>query len=610
MSSDAEAKRGPRARKGAPRARARAPRSDPRIPFRGYWEVLSTYLRRRRGAFALLSFLICGGIGLQLANPQLLRSVIDGALAGRVGTELILAAVLFIVVALIQQVFGVCAAWVGENLAWHATNELRADLAAHCLSLDMSYHSNTTPGELIQRIDADVAEFSNFFSQLVVRILANILLMAGILVVLFVENVVLGAIFTLFAALTLAVMALVRNLAVEPEKLLREDTTELSGFLEERLAGTEDIRASGAVAFVMNGLTAIHRKVLVHWKRSGTMHFWIRMIAGVVLTLGFAAAFVAGFVLFRRGLMTAGTVFVVIYYVNLLSRPIRELSQQVDSLQSVGASVQRIRELRAIHPKIVDGRSDPPPTGQALALEFREVSFSYKLDEPVLDRVSFSVPGGEVLGILGRTGSGKTTIARLVLRLYEPGSGCVLLHGVPLADARLGDVRHRVALVTQDVQLFQGTVRENITLFDREVVDERILEAIRQLELTSWLASLPNGLDTKLETAGRGLSAGEGQLLAFTRVFLRDPGLIVLDEASSRLDPATEVLIERAVDRLLRGRTAIVIAHRLGTVGRADDILILEQGAVAEYGKRTALAADSGSRFSGLLRTGMEEMLT
>ncbi len=580
-----------------------------KIPFRGYWDILSKYLRKRAAAFVLLAFLICGGIALQLVNPQIMRSVIDGALAGHAGRGLVLSALLFIGVAMVQQGSSVAAAWVGENLAWRATNELRADLAQHCLSLDMKYHNDTTPGELIQRIDGDVAEFSNFFSQLVVRILANILLMAGILLVLYLENAAIGGLFTLFAALTIATMSLVRNLAVEPEKLLREANTELSGFLEERLAGTEDIRSSGAVPYVMNGLYAIHRKVLKHWTAAGGMHFWVRMIAGVVLTIGFAGAFVAGYTLYRSGVMSVGTVFLLVYYVNLLSRPIRELSQQVDSLQSVGASVERIRELRLIKPLILDGDGAAIPAGRPLSLAFQSVSFSYLADEPVLEGVSFSLPPGDILGLLGRTGSGKTTIARLVFRLYEPTAGQVCLQGTPLAQARLADLRRRVALVTQDVQLFQGTVRENITLFDRSVPDTAILEAIERLELSRWLAALPRGLDTKLDTGGRGLSAGEAQLLAFTRVFLRNPGLVILDEASSRLDPATEGLIERAVDKLLLGRSAIVIAHRLGTVGRADDILILEAGAVAEYGKRTALAADPGSRFSGLLKTGMEEVL-
>ncbi len=580
-----------------------------KIPFRGYRDIFSGYLRKQSGAFVLLAFLICGGIALQLVNPQIMRAVIDGALAGKIGRSLILSAALFILVAIVQQGVVVAAAYVGENLAWRATNELRADLAAHCVSLDMAWHSDTTPGELIQRIDGDVAEFSNFFSQLVVRILANVLLMAGILVVLYLENPALGGLFTLFAALTIASLWLVRSLAVEPEKLLREANTDLSGFLEERLAGTEDIRSSGAVPYVMNGLSTIHRRILTLWNRAGAMHFWVRMIAGVVLTVGFAAAFVAGYHLYRAGVMTAGTVFLLVYYVNLLSRPIRELSQQVDSLQSVGASVERIRALREIRPTIVDGPGAAVPAGRALGLEFRSVAFSYHPDEPVLREVSFSLPPGDVLGLLGRTGSGKTTIARLVFRLYEPSGGCISLDGSPLPRARLAELRHRVALVTQDVQLFQGTVRENITLFDRGIPDAAILRAIDRLELSGWLAALPSCLDTKLETGGRGLSAGEAQLLAFTRVFLRDPGLVILDEASSRLDPATEGLIERAVDKLLQNRSAIVIAHRLGTVGRADDILILDDGKVAEYGKRAALAADPCSRFSGLLKTGMEEML-
>ena len=170
-------------------------------------------------------------------------------------------------------------------------------------------------------------------------------------------------------------------------------------------------------------------------------------------------------------------------------------------------------------------------------------------------------------------------------------------------------LRQRVALVTQDVQLFRGTLRDNLTLFDRSIPDERIRAALEELELADWYQSLPNGLDTLLEAGGRGLSAGEAQLVAFARVFLRDPGLVILDEASSRLDPATEQRVERAVDHLLRDRTAIIIAHRLGTVHRADEIMILDGGRVAEYGVREALAADPASRFHGLLQTGLEEML-
>jgi ATP-binding cassette, subfamily B, bacterial len=227
----------------------------------------------------------------------------------------------------------------------------------------------------------------------------------------------------------------------------------------------------------------------------------------------------------------------------------------------------------------------------------------------VLKQVDFDLPPGRVLGLLGRTGSGKTTIARLIFRLYDPTRGAICLGGLPIPCARLKELRQQVALVTQDVQLFQATVRDNITFFDRSVPDGQIIAVIEELGLSDWLHRLPNGLDTKLETGGRSISAGEAQLLAFTRVFLRNPGLVILDEASSRLDPATEQLIERAIDRLLHNRTAIIIAHRLGTLHRTDQILILEDGCVAEHGDRALLAADPSTRFHSLLRTGLEEVL-
>jgi ABC-type multidrug transport system fused ATPase/permease subunit len=220
-----------------------------------------------------------------------------------------------------------------------------------------------------------------------------------------------------------------------------------------------------------------------------------------------------------------------------------------------------------------------------------------------------------VLGVLGRTGSGKTTLTRLLFRLYDVDAGAITLDGVDLRALPLGELRRHVGLVTQDVQLFAATVRDNLTLFANydparpNIGDDDIVAALETLGLGPWLRGLPAGLDSVLASGGKGLSAGEAQLLALARVFLRDPRLVVLDEASSRLDPATEGLLEQAIDRLLAGRTGIVIAHRLRTVQRADDILILEGGRVVEHGPRVALAADPDSRFAQLLQTGLEEVL-
>jgi ABC-type multidrug transport system fused ATPase/permease subunit len=242
-------------------------------------------------------------------------------------------------------------------------------------------------------------------------------------------------------------------------------------------------------------------------------------------------------------------------------------------------------------------------------LAFEDVSFSYNSEDTILTNLTFQVKPGKILGLLGRTGSGKTTITRLVFRLYEPSQGQISIEGKDLRNCDLQALRQRVGMVTQEVQLFRASVRDNLTFFDSSIPDETIMTVLGDLELAEWLRGLPAGLDTELQAGGHSLSAGEAQLLAFARIFLRNPGLVILDEASSRLDQVTERRIELAIDKLLRDRTAIVIAHRLGTVERADDIMILEDGKIIEFGGRASLGADPGSTFYHLLQTGMEEVL-
>jgi ATP-binding cassette subfamily B protein len=578
------------------------------MPLTRYWDLLGSYFKLQKRRFILLTVLLLTSIGLQVVNPQVVRRFIDAATTGGTSAALTTAALLFIGIALFQQVIGVSATYLGENVAWTATNALRSELARHCLNLDMRFHNDTSPGELIERIDGDVAELSNFFSQMVIRVVGNLILLVGILTVLFLEDARIGLLFIGFAGATLYALNRVRGIAIPHQKAMRAAMADLFGYLEERLAGTEDIRSSGAVDFVINGLYKLQYVILGHWRRAWRLFIVVRFTGGMSVALGTAIAFLAGYRLYQDGAMTVGTVYLLVSYTNMLARPIRELTQQTESIQTIGASVERLADLRGVECTIQEGAGARVPQGP-LSLAFEDVSFAYHEDERVLKEVTFRLAPGKVLGLLGRTGSGKTTMARLVFRLYDLSEGEIRLGGTPIRQFRMAQLRQRVAMVTQDVQLFQGTVRDNLTFFDRSIPDAHIHRVIEQLELEEWYRSLPKGLDTRLETGGRSLSAGEAQLLAFTRVFLRDPGLVILDEASSRLDPATEALIERAVDRLLQDRTAIVIAHRLGTVHRADEIMILQDGAVVEHGARERLAADPESRFYGLLQTGLEEVL-
>ncbi|HET6314053.1 MAG TPA: ABC transporter ATP-binding protein, partial [Chloroflexia bacterium] len=578
-----------------------------RATVRQYWSLFSGYLRPQRGRVLVLGLLLFGSTGLQLLNPQVVRYFIDTATRAGAADLLVGAAALFLGIAVLQEVAAVLATYVGENVAWTATNSLRRDLAAHCLRLDMSYHNAHTPGELIERIDGDVSTLANFFSLFALRVVGNGLLVVGILVFLLLEDWRISLALGLLAMVGIVVLNRLRELATPHWVRGRQASANLAGFLEERLAGTEDIRANGATPYKMNMLFRLMRDLMQRYRRARVIGHLGSVLGHFISEMGLAIGLGLGAYLYLEGSMSIGTVYMVSFYAGMLALPLRRITDELEDLHKAGATILRVEELRQTPIAVMDGRGVPLPQA-ALGVEFDRVSFGYAVGVPVLRDLSFSLGPGKVLGLLGRTGSGKTTVTRLLLRIYDPDEGAVRLGGADLRDLKLGQVRSRVGMVTQEVQLFHASVRDNLTFMNANVPDERLLAAIKQLGLTEWYERLPEGLDTKLAPSG-GLSAGEAQLLAFTRVFLKDPSLVILDEASSRLDPATERLIERAVGRLLEGRTAIIVAHRLGTVQRADEIMILEQGCILEHGRREQLALDTGSRFSELLRTGMEEAL-
>jgi ATP-binding cassette subfamily B protein len=550
---------------------------------------------------AILAAVLFAAIGLQLWSPQLLRRFIDGAMAGEATDRLVRLAIIFIGIALVTQVLLAFSKYLGEQIGWTATNNLRTDLTAHCLSLDQTFHKARTPGEMVERIDGDVNLLANFFSQFAIDLVGNLALMAGVLVLLTIEDWRIGLGMALFAAVSLAVLLRIRAFAEPYQAAEREADAQFFGFLGERLAGIEDLRSSGAEPHTLRRFTEHLRG---WWPRTRLAYLtgasaW--MVTLVLFAIGNAIAFGLGLGLYRAGVITIGTIYLIFHYTELLRRPIEQIRTQLQDLQKAGASIGRVQELFTLRSNLPDGTGATLPAGP-LAVAFDNVTFGYEDDERVLCDISLEVGAGQVLAVLGRTGSGKTTLARLLSRLYDPTAGAVRLGGVALRDAPLADVRRQVGVVTQDVQLFAGTVRDNLTFFNAAIPDDRLWRALDALGLAGWLRALPEGLDTPLAAGGGGLSAGEAQLLAFARVFLGDPGLVILDEASSRLDPATEALIGRAVETVLRDRTGVIIAHRLDTVRRADLVLILDKGRIAEWGERAALATDPTSRYAALLR--------
>ena len=616
------------------------------IRARQFGDLFRRYIVPQLPLVVTLGMLLFVSLGLQLALPLIVRHFIDEAQRGASVEALSASAVAFIAIAVVQQIVQVFATYFSERVGWTATNNIREDLAEHALSLDMSYHNDRTPGEMIERVDGDPNELGKFFSLFIFEMLGSLLLLTGILVLLLREDWRAGMALTVFVVAGMAILTSIRNIAVPYWKANREASADTFGFLEERLAGTEDIRSNDAKPYVMRRFHELMRGWYDKALKAGLMSSIMFSTTMFMFGVGSAISLSLGAYLYFGGAVSLGTVYLIFHYTQMLVMPINRFTQQLDSFQRASAAISRILELNEVRKTVLDppaeervmlsekaregdkkGVSPTPWRRQVsteagdwipaqgrndgvvgpLPVELDGVTFAYG-EEPVLEDVSLRVEPGRVLGLLGRTGSGKTTMTRLLFRLYDPTSGVVRVGGEDIRLMPVTELRQHISMVTQDVRLFHGTVRDNLTFFDETIPDRRLMEVIDELRMRPWLSSLPDGLDTRLLSDG-GLSAGEAQLLAFARVFLKGSGVLILDEASSRLDRSTEQMIERAVDRLVRDRTVIVIAHHLATVRRCDEIVILEHGRIVEQGERLELAVDDSTRFARMLETGLEEAL-
>ncbi|MEP6895713.1 MAG: ABC transporter ATP-binding protein, partial [Chloroflexota bacterium] len=340
------------------------------ISFKSYWNLLSDHIRPQKRRFITLAVLLFGSIGLRVVAPQIMRSFLDSALAGAALQTLTWTAVTFIGIALVQQVVSVAVKYLGENVAWTATNDLRAELAWHALSLDMRFHNDHTPGELIERIDGDVTELATFFSQFALNLIANGLLLIGILIALFIADWRAGLAFTLYSVATVMILGRVRNMAIPHQRARREAEAQLYGFIEEQLAGTEDVRSSGAVSFSLQELFRHHGIILGHNRKAAFKRWIIENAVGLALTAGNLLAIVGGYLLFNRGLITIGTVYLFVHYINLLEEPFWAMTHEIESFQTIGACVERLTEFRNFKADVVDGAGMEIPS-QSLALQFK-----------------------------------------------------------------------------------------------------------------------------------------------------------------------------------------------------------------------------------------------
>ncbi|GAS81488.1 ABC transporter ATP-binding protein [Paenibacillus amylolyticus] len=569
---------------------------------------LLRYLKPVKGRLAVLLIMLLTSTGLQLLNPQIIKRFIDTAASGGVLTNLIQLAGLFLVVAVFNQLITVAVSYLGNDVAWRATNQLRGDLLKHCLRLDMRFHNVKTPGEMIERVDGDVTSISNFFAMFIVQVIGSFVLLAGILGFMFSVNVPIALVMTVFTLLSILFMVFIRNLGVDSSKNERAASASLFGLIEERIAGIEDVQANGHVPYVMNRFYRTMRTVFLKGRKAWLLRVIPWNTTVVLFALAVTAVLLLGVHYYMEGLISIGTLFLIYQYTQMLNDPIEMLGDQVQEFQKAKSGMLRSRELLSMQSEIEEGTEEQLPEGP-LGLEFSQVHFSYNQDKPVLQNINFAIKPGERLGIIGRTGSGKSSLSRVLLRLYNLDRGTIRVGGTDITKLSLQALYRRVGMVTQDVQLFDGTLRDNLTLFNGDVSDQMIRETTDRLGLSQWIDSQLAGLDTYLSAGGSSLSAGEAQLFALTRVFLTEPSLVILDEPSSRLDAATEGMLQSAIDQLMKQSTGVIIAHRLATLEKVDRIMVLGDGKVLEFGAREELASNPASHYARLLITGREEEL-
>lgn len=566
-----------------------------------FGSFLIKYLKGQKKALILLALFFIGNIVLQILSPQVLSYFIDSAQSGKTLGYISMIVLMYMVTIVLNMAGGVCESYFAKSFGWKITNSFRKEVMAHFLKIDMSHHENWTSGEMITRLDEDVEGLFNYFYMLIFKLVGSSLLMAGILIVLAVKNSIIAAAMLSFSIVSVWIFKAIQDYGIKLYIRRSEAISKLNGIMKERIDSIVEIRTNAAEKYSLHILNAAMKKRFKEGLPAGMMYsrLWSASTAlnaaVTILSLGIAV------LLWDKRLITLGTVYLIHIYSGLIFDRLQDFRNYLSSLQTSKAGLIRVKEMLDIESSIAEGSLEIE--GRDNTLEVRNLSFGYSENKDVLHGISFELRAGERLGIMGETGCGKTTLAKLLARLYEFKQGEILLSGISVKELKSESLRHSIAYCSQEVQFLHGTLRDNITLYNDDFSDCEILAAIKQMGLTEWFTKFPEGLDTYLELGENNLSAGEAQLISIIRLFLKDPAIVILDEISSRLDYATEQRILSAIDVLTQNRMVITIAHKITALRWIDSIMILKDGRIVEYGRKEELGKDKSGRFYSLCKS-------
>ncbi len=565
------------------------------LPLRVMLRKIVPFFRPHKRTLAIASLLMLVAVAAELGGPLIIRHVLDVDIpaSDRHGVLLrgLAYAGLFAIGMTAAYIQVIMVARVGLTII----TTLREETFAHVMSLSLAYFDKNPPGKLMARVESDIERLRLLFSDVALALLRNAVLLGGTFAVMLFAN----------AKITLAIMLLMTPIVVgtyfflryirRAFRVVRRLYARISAFLAEYVTGIPILQIFGYTEKAQMDLARLNRD-----KYSKEIRVYFREYAfwGAFSSVEIAAVMVIIYLSARHAFgiaMTVGTLVLFIEYTRRLFWPLVMFSEQLDFIQQAFASADRVfavLDTPSRTPDLPGALSEVP--GDWGEIAFDDVSFEYDGGVRALDHVSFRVARGEKVALVGLSGGGKTTVTNLLLRYYEPTEGKVALDGVDIREYRQREWRKKIGLVLQDIHLFPGSLRDNLQVLRDGVPTEAMDRALEVVQARGMVERLPNGYDTELAEGGANLSMGERQLLCFARAIVDDPDILVLDEATSSVDPVTEQRLQDSLDHLLEGRTSLIVAHRLATITKVDRILVLHEGRLVEEGPHEELYLKGG----------------